>query len=284
MTLDQLFEHAWTLTAVSIALERPESDGAVERAAREVVRAAGLGDLLSGPGADVRRADLRSTLGTLARITHAAQGSDPITGWSAEDSTQVIAQGIVSEAATQRMIGFFNAFPDLVARLEAGGSVLDIGAGAGGVGCAFAARFPKVRVVGIEISPTAAAIGRKRIADAGYADRLEIRTQGAESITDEGIYDFAWFAQMFIPDAVLDQALAATARALAPGGYLITAASCVPGDTMPATISRMRSAVWSGGSTRFADDLIARLAAAGLSGARAMPSPGTMVPIIARKS
>jgi SAM-dependent methyltransferase len=284
MTLEQLFEHTWTITALAIALERPDSDGAVERAARDVVRAAGLDDLLTGPNADVRSADLRSTLGTLLQIARTAHDpAVPLAGWNAEEPTQVIAQGIVSEAATQRMIAVLGQLPDLGARLEAGCAVLDVGAGAGGVGCAFASRYPKVRVVGVEISPVATEIGRKRIAEAGYGDRVEIRQQGGEMLMDRDIYDLAWVAQMFVPDAVLDGVFAAAARALAPGGYLVTAAACVPGETVPAAISRMRGAVWSG-EVRFADNLIARLAAAGLPGARAMPGPGTMVPIVARRA
>src|SRR5262249_48447669 len=158
-----------------------------------------LDDLLAGDTA-LRRADLRSTLSTLAKVARAARdASAPLAGWGGDDLDQVTGQGAVSEAATHRMIGFLAALPGLSAKLEAGGAVLDIGAGAAGVGLAFAARFPKVRVVGIEIAPLAVAIGRQRIADAGLADRLEIREHGGEDVTDVESYDLVWIAQMFIP-------------------------------------------------------------------------------------
>lgn len=92
-----------------------------------------------GPDIEVRRADLRSTLRSLARVARLAQEPGvPLGGWSTDDPAPVNAQGIVSEAATHRMFGFFDQLPDLTARLEAGGAVLDVGAGAGGVGNAVA--------------------------------------------------------------------------------------------------------------------------------------------------
>jgi cyclopropane-fatty-acyl-phospholipid synthase len=79
---------------------------------------------------------------------------------------------------------------DLVARklgLAEGMRVLDVGCG-WGTFALHAARRYGVRVVGVTLSHQQAGFARKRMADAGVADRVEIRVQDYRDISD-GPYD-----------------------------------------------------------------------------------------------
>ncbi|MFF1277270.1 class I SAM-dependent methyltransferase [Streptomyces marokkonensis] len=79
---------------------------------------------------------------------------------------------------------------ELVARklgLEPGGRLLDVGCGWGSMAI-HAAREHGVSVVGITLSQEQAAYARKRVADEGLTDRVEIRVQDYRDVTD-GPYD-----------------------------------------------------------------------------------------------
>ncbi|MEU7156625.1 cyclopropane-fatty-acyl-phospholipid synthase family protein [Streptomyces chrestomyceticus] len=69
-------------------------------------------------------------------------------------------------------------------RLEEGQRLLDVGCGWGSMAL-HAAREYGVRVVGITLSEEQAAYGRKRVAEAGLADRIEIRVQDYREVHDE---------------------------------------------------------------------------------------------------
>jgi len=246
----------------------------------------GFAALIAGDGAVVARSDLRSTLGTVNHAVDAASTPGAaIAGWRADDERLVEAQGLVSQAASAQLARAFAAMPGVDERLRAGGAVLDVGAGAAGLGIALAAAYPSVHVVGIEPSQVAVAVGRRRIAEAGVADRVELRAHGGEALIDVDAYDLIYVAQMFMPDAVIDGVLAASVRALRPGGFLVTAAVCGPGDDVRAAIGRLRGEVWGGGA-RFAEDVVARLRAAGLPGAAVGPRPpgSQLWPVLGRRA
>ncbi|MFJ3903374.1 class I SAM-dependent methyltransferase [Streptomyces sp. NPDC090025] len=79
---------------------------------------------------------------------------------------------------------------DLIARklrLKEGDRLLDVGCGWGSMAI-HAAREYGARVVGITLSREQAAYARKRIAEAGLTDRIEIRVQDYRDVTD-GPYD-----------------------------------------------------------------------------------------------
>lgn len=75
----------------------------------------------------------------------------------------------------QRFTGYWlQALPDVVARLQAGGRMLDVGCGSGRVCLAFAEAFPAASITGID--PDAESIRRAREADRRSRISFEVKT------------------------------------------------------------------------------------------------------------
>ncbi len=210
---------------------------------------------------------------------------DALEGWRAIDPEVVEAQARHSEAANAMILPrVAGMLPGLAERLaQDGAAILDVGAGGAGGAIAFARMFPTVRVVGMEPSPIALACAERLISGAGVNGRIEMRGQLGDKLVDENRYALAYVAQMFFPDAAWKDAAARVFRALEPGGYFITLATCRDGADLGSAVSRLRTALWGGGR-RFADAIVRDLQAAGFPMAQVAPvPPGTMAPVFARK-
>ncbi|MEU7469324.1 cyclopropane-fatty-acyl-phospholipid synthase family protein [Streptomyces sp. NPDC044984] len=113
---------------------------------------------------------------------------------------------------------------ELVARklaLEPGRRLLDVGCGWGSM-AVHAARDHGVDVVGVTLSHEQAAYARKRVADEGLTDRVEIRVQDYRDVTD-GPYDAVssiGMAEHVGSERYLEYATALH-RLLKPGGRLL---------------------------------------------------------------
>jgi 2-polyprenyl-3-methyl-5-hydroxy-6-metoxy-1,4-benzoquinol methylase len=109
------------------------------------------------------------------------------------------------------------ALDGVVARLEAGALVADVGCGHGASTILMAQAFPASRFVGIDYHAESIETARQRADEAGVADRVTFEVAGAAELAGEG-YDLVAFF-----DALHDlgDPLAAARRAaaaLAPGG------------------------------------------------------------------
>ncbi|MFE0190816.1 class I SAM-dependent methyltransferase [Streptomyces sp. NPDC059008] len=169
--------------AVLRALARPE----IRSAARELLTLAGAPVPPTPPAEEVRRR--RGPLHTLRRDKEAIShhydvGNDfyalvlgpsmvySCAYWDGPDAT-------LEDAQRDKL--------DLICRklgLKEGQRLLDVGCGWGSM-VLHAAREYGVRAVGITLSEEQATFARKRIADAGLADRIEIRVQDYREIKDE---------------------------------------------------------------------------------------------------
>jgi cyclopropane-fatty-acyl-phospholipid synthase len=105
--------------------------------------------------------------------------------------------------------------------LKAGQRVLDVGCGWGSFAM-HAARHHDVSVVGITLSQSQAELARRRVADAGLGDRVEIRFADYRDVAD-GPYDAISSIGMVehVGDAQIDRYASTLARLLAPGGRLL---------------------------------------------------------------
>ncbi|MGW2024254.1 class I SAM-dependent methyltransferase [Streptomyces decoyicus] len=175
--------------AVLRALARPE----IRAAAREMLTLAGVPVPPVPPAEEVRRR--RGPLHTLRRDKEAIShhydvGNDfyalvlgPSMVYSCAywgtAATAGDAVGSLEDAQRDKL--------DLICRklgLQEGARLLDVGCGWGSM-VLHAAREYGVRAVGITLSEEQATFARKRIAEAGLADRIEIRVQDYREIKDE---------------------------------------------------------------------------------------------------
>jgi SAM-dependent methyltransferase len=112
------------------------------------------------------------------------------------------------------------ALDGVVAKLEAGALVADVGCGHGASAILMAEAFPASRFVGIDYHEGSIATARQRAAEAGVADRVTFEVAGAADLPGEG-YDVVAFFDAFHD---LGDPLAAARRAaetLAPDGTLL---------------------------------------------------------------
>jgi SAM-dependent methyltransferase len=109
------------------------------------------------------------------------------------------------------------ALDGVVAKLEAGGLVADVGCGHGAATILMAQAFPASRFVGVDYHAESIAVARERAVEAGVADRVTFEVAGAAELPGTG-YDLVAFFDSFHD---LGDPLAAAQHAagtLAPGG------------------------------------------------------------------
>jgi len=107
-------------------------------------------------------------------------------------------QGPAGAHRTERMLGpwtrlalvpqILPALDGVMAKLEAGGVVADVGCGAGAAIVAIAQRFPRARVHGYDISLYAIERARRLVAEAGL-DNVTLHHAGGADLPDEPTFD-----------------------------------------------------------------------------------------------
>jgi cyclopropane-fatty-acyl-phospholipid synthase len=105
--------------------------------------------------------------------------------------------------------------------LVEGERLLDVGCGWGSFAI-HAARNYGVQVVGITLSPEQADLARRRVADAGLAERIEIRVADYRRITDAGFDAIASIGMVeHVGEEQIDEYARRLAALLKPGGRLL---------------------------------------------------------------
>jgi SAM-dependent methyltransferase len=113
------------------------------------------------------------------------------------------------------------ALPQLAADLSRGGRVVDVHCGGGRWLVAMARRFPGLELVGIEFEADSVSRARVAIADAGLADRIEIRHGKAKDPGHAGEYDLAYFQYALHQLEDAPGVLRGAWAALRPGGRVL---------------------------------------------------------------
>ena len=114
--------------------------------------------------------------------------------------------------------------PDVLARLAQGGTILDIGTGAGFALVHYATRFPRARVIGLEIDQPSIELAKTEVAEAGLSHRIEIRDGDANYLKDESVYDLVTMNVTLHETggpAAYRRVLSRVYHALKPGGTLL---------------------------------------------------------------
>ncbi len=164
-------------------------------------------------------------------------------GWTHVDPRILQGQGAGSATLVPVLHNVIVSRLDgLSTRLDAAGATfLDVGIGVAALSIAMCRAWPTLHVVGLDPFAPALVLARQNIAEAGLQDRIALRQIGAEDLTDAEAFDLVWFSLPFVPDTILDTALAAVCRSLRPGGWLVTGTFGGPGE-LGMALARLRTA------------------------------------------
>ena len=148
--------------------------------------------------------------------------SDPARapGWSHVDPSILQGQGLGSQRFIRAINALASERADLRRRLAAPGAFLDVGTGVGWLAIEAARAWPALRCVGIDVWEPALRLARANLAGAGMEDRVELRTQAIEHVTEYETYSVVWLPP-FIPLEAMPAAMKNIHSALIPGGWLV---------------------------------------------------------------
>lgn len=129
------------------------------------------------------------------------------------------------------------AVEGLPARLEAGGTVLEVGCGTGNFLVQVAKSFPQARAIGVDLDADSLAIAQGRIADAKLADRVSARLGTVDEVVTADSVDVVVMIEVLheIAQTLRPAVVQQCARALKPGGVLL-----VVDETYPSTLDETR--------------------------------------------
>lgn len=164
-------------------------------------------------------------------------------GWTHTETDLLLSQGQASAAIPsfiQRVV--IPQLDGLAARLSAPtASFLDVGAGVATVSIAMAQLWPALQVVGIDPWEPALALAGQKVATAGLADRIKLRHQAAEDLTNTEAFDLIWFSTPFIRADALVLALQRMWQALRPDGWIFLGILNTGSDPLAAALANLRS-------------------------------------------
>lgn len=151
--------------------------------------------------------------------SYLAQGLDLIddptrpSSWSHTDPVLLQAQGSASGVVATLLTN--------LGLVDDGARILDVGTGVAGIAIAFCRILPRATVVGIDPWEPSLALARANVAEAGLEDRVTLVAAFVEEYEDGEGFDLAWLPSFFIPDAVLEPAVASLHGLLRPGGRIV---------------------------------------------------------------
>lgn len=141
-------------------------------------------------------------------------------GWSYDDPVIINGQGMTSCAFVRTFEDAALKVPDFHSVLARPGTLLDVGTGAAWLAIEVARCWPKWRVIGIDRWKPALELAALNVAATGMQDRIELRCQDIQELSDESVFSLAWLPGPFLSAEVVPHALARVRKALLPGGWL----------------------------------------------------------------
>jgi 2-polyprenyl-3-methyl-5-hydroxy-6-metoxy-1,4-benzoquinol methylase len=255
--------------------------GLAQREADQYVAAPGLSAFLQASPSQDFLPWLRSSHLQSRQMVDAARNGNLRTGWIHTDPEMLQAQGGTGRIATKGLVTqLFPMLPGLEDRLRSpGASFLDVGSGVGIISIELCRLYPELNVVGLEPAEAPAAEARKNITAAGFGERIEVRSQRVEDLTDREAFDLAYLPQVFMSMDVVKAGLRAIRDALRPGGWILVIAFSAPGDDLHAVTTRLLNVMW-GGSPLPAEEFADMTRAAGLEGVQVGGPPGSLMKAI----
>jgi precorrin-6B methylase 2 len=248
----------------------------------------GLGDALSDVDADQARPLIAEIRAMSALDSKLLDDRTRTTAWSYTDETILqnagaTSAGFVGPLAQVLLPGLEGAMNRLA---TPGATFLDVGVGVAGLAIAFAKRWPAVRVVGIDPWQPSLKLARENVAKAGLGDRIDLREQRAEDLTDQRAFDLAWIPAVFMPRHAIKPACERILEGLRPGSWILFNAVQPGVDEATDAMWWLRLAMF-GDSALVAADAEALLREVGFADVKTLGSPaGSFMRIVAgrRKS
>ncbi len=229
---------------------------------------------------------LRSTHFQSRGLVDAARHGSLQAGWIHTDPEILQAQGRTGRAPIHAMAAqVFPQLPGLEDRLRSpDATFLDVGIGVGIISIEMCRIYPQLRVVGLEPGEVQAAEARRNIAAASLEDRIEVRPQRLEELTDRESFDLIYLPQVFMPIEVVRDGLSRVHRALRPGGWVFVLAITAPGEDLHASTTRLLNVMW-GGSPLLAEEVADVTRSAGFESVQVGGPPGSLMKsIMGRRS
>jgi ubiquinone/menaquinone biosynthesis C-methylase UbiE len=265
----------WSLTAEALGalaahatlLSEVRGDPGVRDRLQVLAEAAGLPDL------DTVEPPQRMMLAALARSAlkqalDLLEDPDRAPGWAYSDAGVLDGWGRGSAAV-----------PGMIAKVapEIGQvtSLLDVGTGVGLLAVAATQIWPEATVVGIDTWQPSLDRASKNVADAGLADRIELRHQDVCAMTDHEQFDCIWVPTFFLTEPATAAAVPALVRALRPGGWIVLGRFLSLPDPVAAAMLDLRTYRF-GGSLLSEDRSVELLAQAGCDVPRVASAPPPM--------
>ena len=250
--------------------------GLVRRAGDAFAVAPALQALVTPPARDSLLRDVRATVLQTQALMEGARRGTLRTGWTHTDPELLDAQGAGSTGApAARMLSerLFPSLEGLVERLQAPtASFLDVGSGVGALAIEMCRIWPHLRVVGLEPQAVPLAEGQRNVAAAGLGDRIALRAQRVQDMTEHEAFDLAWLPQVFLPREAFGPGVQAVREALRPGGWAILLAIGAGGSNPRAALGRLINVLW-GGEARPVEEVERAAVAAGFDPVRSLHSP-----------
>lgn len=153
---------------------------------------------------------------------------------------EVFAQAIAESTWGLQVIAakkLLPELPDLNARLQAGGAVLEVGCGTGNLLMLLAKSFPSARCVGVDIDEESLKIAREKIQRADAGARVEALHGTIGAATQPGTFDAVVMVEVLheIAPQIRPQVIKEGAAALRSGGWML-----IVDETYPTSLEEMR--------------------------------------------
>jgi tRNA G46 methylase TrmB len=230
------------------------------------------------------RADIAVTFGQTRALVEEARRGTLVGGWRPFDAEVVRSQAQLSLQMSLAMARpMKEAWPEIGVLFERDGAIhVDVGVGGAGGAIGMAKAFPKLRIVGIDPLPAALVEARANVAAHGMQNRIELRSQRGDELTEVNHFDTAFVPAKFFDDAAFSATLHTLAKALKQDGAIITAAWRDVGEPKATALSKLRCEMWGAGP-RTTEQVTTMLNAAGFREVRVGPAQGSMVPILGKR-